>query len=573
MEMRLTYGMRLQSRSVRVDDEKGKSMKKMIKKGLLLTLGLSFCAGVFGGALPLTVAHAGKSEQKVVTSDMYAEELSNQKWYKTRDISCSDGKIVFAKNRTDESSQIVSVVLANDLRDMDIDTCINGTVTVKVNETLGGEFYIGFGLERPYSEVNTASAICLYNDGDTIGLKVENFVGEDMGTVYTAETTYGYGEEIVINFDVFSVGTMLLKVNGESMMDHDNEKLVCTNGYFGFGQSAGSSVEIYNAEVRAATYDTPTNTNFTETFSDGFNAAILYSEGGSGGYYAPENVVCEDGVLKFNNVTMTGYISTKYEYSNFTMTYDVPHIQREAITDDKGNVITPATNWMGVSIGCSSIKTNSSVAVAQSLFFYMMPTYVSGNAVSFSCVLLNNYSTLKMASVSGDKNFFALENGYDGEGNERTVNLKVQMLDGVLQAFVKYEGEPENRYAKIFEYNLGYTPMGYVQIWGYGDDFSYVQNNIANGRESYCANFWIDNLKIENKDENGVTIDAGYQSSKLPEQSDFVYVDEWDNRAETIFGANPPETSGCGGSLSVGSAMLAFFACGVALIKKGGKEE
>lgn len=548
--------------------------KSLIKKGAAFLIGGVLSFSCFGG-LSTTIASAGRSEQQVVTENMYEDELSNQKWYMTRDISHEQGKIVFDAEKTNADSKIVSVVLANDLREMDIDTCISGTITVKVNEALTGEFYIGFGLERPYSAVNSASAICLYDENGTIGVKVENFKGESIGTVYTAETTYAYSEELVIDFDIFSAGSMYLSVNSTTLLNHDNEKTVYANGYFGFGQSASSSVEIYNAEVRAATYDTPTNTNFTETFDDGFNSAILYSEGGANGYFTPESVVCEDGVLKFNNVTITGYVSTKQEYSNFTMTYDIPHIQREAVVDEQGNVITPATNWMGISIGCPAIKTNSSVAVAQSLFFYMMPVYSGGNAISYTCVLLNNYSIVKTASVSGEKNFFALENGLDGDGNERTVNLKVQMLDGVLQVFVKYEGEPENRYGKVFEYNLGYTPMGFLQIWGYGDDFNYVQNNMANVKDSYCANFWIDNLSIENTDKNAKLVEVNFQSSKFPAQDDFLYVDEWDNRADTLFRADAPtKESGCRSSIGIGSCMMLALAGGALVInKKGGKEE
>ena len=546
--------------------------KSLIKKGAAFLIGGVLSFSCFGG-LSTTIASAGRSEQQVVTENMYEDELSNQKWYMTRDISHEQGKIVFDAEKTNADSKIVSVVLANDLREMDIDTCISGTITVKVNEALTGEFYIGFGLERPYSAVNSASAICLYDENGTIGVKVENFKGESIGTVYTAETTYAYSEELVIDFDIFSAGSMYLSVNSTTLLNHDNEKTVYANGYFGFGQSASSSVEIYNAEVRAATYDTPTNTNFTETFDDGFNSAILYSEGGANGYFTPESVVCEDGVLKFNNVTITGYVSTKQEYSNFTMTYDIPHIQREAVVDEQGNVITPATNWMGISIGCPAIKTNSAVAVAQSLFFYMMPVYSGGNAISYTCVLLNNYSIVKTASVSGEKNFFALENGLDGDGNERTVNLKVQMLDGVLQVFVKYSGEPENRYGKVFEYNLGYTPMGFVQIWGYGDDFNYVQNNMANGKDSYCANFWIDNLSIENTDKNAKLVEVNFQSSKFPAQDDFLYVDEWDNRAETLFTADPPEKSGCSSSLTVLPIASLTLLGAVYMLFKGGKKE
>ena len=549
--------------------------KTLLKRGIAFLACLGIGLGGFAGVMPAITAKAGMSTQQVVTEDMYKDELSNQKWYKTRDISHEDGKIVFEKDKTNAESKIVSVVLANDLREMGIDSCISGTVTIKVNEALTGEFYIGFGLERPYSAVNSASAICLYDNGGALGVKVENFKGENAGVVYTAQTTYAYNEELVIDFDVFSVGSMYLSVNSTTLLNHNNEKTVYASGYFGFGQSEASSVEIYNAEVRAATYDRPANSNINETFSDGFNSALLYSEGGNSGYYTPEKVVCEDGVLKFTNVTMTGYISTRKEFSNFIMTYDIPHIQRVAEVDENGNVTMPATNWIGVSIGCPAIKTNSSVAVAQSLFFYMMPVYVNGDAMSFSCVLLNNYSILKQTSISNEYNFFATKNGVDGEGNERTVNLKVEMLDGKLQVLVKYDNEPSNRYYKVMDYDLGYTPQGFVQIWGYGDDFNYVQNNMANGRESYCANYWIDNLIIENKDKNPNLIEAGFTSSKFPKQDDFLYVDEWDNRADTLFQADAPKKeSGCGSSIGIGSCMMLALVGGALMMrKKGGKEE
>ena len=549
--------------------------KSLLKKGIAFLACLGIGLSGFAGVITAITAKAGMSEQYVVTEDMYEDEISNQKWYKTGDISQKDGKIFFEKDKTNADSKLVSVILANDLREMGIDTCISGTVTVKVNEVLTGEFYVGFGLARPYSTVNSASAICLYDNGGSLAVKVENFAGENAGVVYTAQTTYAYNEELVIDFDVFSVGSMYLKINNDVLLNHDNEKTVASVGYFGFGQSEASTVEIYNAEVRAATYDRPTNSNINETFSDGFNSALLYSEGGNSGYYTPEKVVCEDGVLKFTNVTVTGYISTKYEFSNFTMTYDIPHIQRVAEKDAEGNIITPATNWIGVSIGCPAIKTNSAVAVAQSLFFYMMPVYVSGDAISFACVLLNNYSILKQTSISNEYNFFATKNGVDGDGNERTVNLKVEMLDGKLQVFVKYDNEPSNRYYKILDYDLGYTPQGFVQIWGYGDDFNYVQNNMANGRESYCANYWIDNLVIENKDINPNLVEAGFTSSKFPKQDDFLYVDEWDNRGDTLFKADAPtKEKGCKSSIDIGSCMMLALVGGALTIKKkGGREE
>jgi len=168
-----------------------------------------------------------------------------------------------------------------------------------------------------------------------------------------------------------------------------------------------------------------------------------------------------------------------------------------------------------------------------------------------------------------------VENGVDGNGKERTVNLKVEMIDGVLQVFEKYENEAESRYAKLFEYNLGYTPIGYVQIWGYGDDFNYVQNNMSQGLDSYCANFWLDNLKMENTDVNANLVEVDFVSSKFPEQDDFVYVDRWNNRAETLYEADPPaeKKEGCKGTASIASAYFLLLVGGALMMKKGGKEE
>ena len=161
-------------------------MKKMVKKGIALLAGTAICLGGVAGFLPTVTANAGKSEQKVVTGEMYKDELSNQKWYFTRDIAHEEGKIVFNKATTTEESKIVSVILANDLREMGIDTCINGSFTVKVTDALDGEFYVGFGLDRPYEEVNSASAICLYDNGGTVGVKVENFTEENAGKLEVA---------------------------------------------------------------------------------------------------------------------------------------------------------------------------------------------------------------------------------------------------------------------------------------------------------------------------------------------------------------------------------------------------
>ena len=87
------------------------------------------------------------------------------------------------------------------------------------------------------------------------------------------------------------------------------------------------------------------------------------------------------------------------------------------------------------------------------------------------------------------------------------------------------------------------------------------------------ANFWIDNLSIENTDKNAKLVEVNFQSSKFPAQNDFLYVDEWDNRAETLFTADPPEKSGCSSSLTVLPIASLTLLGAVYMLFKGGKKE
>ena len=78
--------------------------------------------------------------------------------------------------------------------------------------------------------------------------------------------------------------------------------------------------------------------------------------------------------------------------------------------------------------------------------------------------------------------------------------------------------------------------------------------------------------KITN-DKNAKLVEVNFQSSKFPAQDDFLYVDEWDNRAETLFTAAPPEKSGCSSSLTVLPIASLTLLGAVYMLFKGGKKE
>lgn len=549
-------------------------MKKICFKKNIIFIILS----VFVLALCLSVkgfdkVYAGVSRQDVATGDMFYDGISNQTFYVIGNIDHSydeasdSGKIIFDKNKTNADSRVISTVIASDLREYGIDSCIWGEVALSITETLSGDFYIVFGLEQAFYSVNGGnfSAIAFNENNGKVQVTVVNIASGEKTSVYSLPDLFEYNQSIEVSFEFLADGSLKLDVGGMGYLNFNNNIKCRAAGYFGFAQSSGSSVEILVANVFSSSYDTPETAEVDENFEDGFDASRLFAYSGflPTGYYKPEGIVCEEGVLKFDNIGVEGFISTTTKFSNFAMTLDIPHLQRSFVYDNDGAIVRTASNWIGISMGAPMIN-NASAAITQSLFFYMSASYIDGDAAYLSCVLLDKYKVIYEDLISDyDLNFWSKQNAYNVDGTEKTINLKVEMIDGNLKVSFKYANERESRFRTIVNTYIGYTPLGYLQIHGQGSSaLDVISNN-----NLLSSNFWIDNLKIENKDENPVILENDFISSKIQKNEDYDYVDTWNNRIDTIHVIDGSE-SGCKGTLTLSSVSLAAIIVAVALIRR-----
>ncbi|MBP5467307.1 MAG: hypothetical protein J6Y43_07090, partial [Clostridia bacterium] len=438
-------------------------------------------------------------------------------------------------------------------RGQGLDDCLSGGVSLTVS-ALNGEFYVVFGLEEAFYGVGqgNCSAICFYDNGGNIAVKVANMEGETETAVKTLSAVLGYGDGITLSFTVKADGKISLSVNGTNYVNFDNTTACYAAGYFGFAQSAGSAVRITSANVYSAVYDSPVNAQVDETFDDGeFDASRIFTDNNESavGYYTPEGVSCEDGVLKFNNITSYGFVSTCYEFSNFLMTFDIPHLQREFVRDGNGNVIVPASNFLGVSVGAPQ-KNVAHYAITQAVFFYFMPVYANGRTTGMTVVVLDNYKIVSQRGIEGENDFFSADNAYDIFGKEKTINMKVEMLDGVLSCCFKWANENESKFRVLLSVDLGYTPLGYVQIHGQG----YNASDIVKNDSLPCSNFWIDNLKVANRDADPKTENPEYLSNLMQRGEDYDYIDTWNYRIKTVEAVDADGGSGCGSGIGAGGA-------------------
>ena len=514
-------------------------------------------------ALSKSVAFAGESREGVVTENTIKEKLSDAHWY-VKNVSHKkegDKSYIVFNSSSSENTRIISYAYGADLRDRGLDKCWYGSVILNISE-LKGNFYVVFGLNKVNATMSQGicSAISFYDNGaNKIAAKIINKNGVEETTLEEISGVFEYNDNLKLDITVKTDGKVYLSVNNVKYLDYDNETACRSVGYFGFAQSAGSGVKItYTDEgLYTSVYDTPENADVDEDFEDGFDANRLYVNNNEmrQGYYKPEGMFCEDGVLKFSNLTSYGFVSTCYEFSNFEMSFDIPHLQRKCVLDDDGNIIVPASNyWFGICLGAPNLD-NPHYAITTSVMILFTPIYTAGEPTGLCLQLLDNYKEKYSKYLSDEDNFWLTKNAYDEYGRERTVNMHVVMEDGKLTCEFKWNNK--STYHKILdEFDLHYTPYGYVQIHGQGNDATSISKNDSLAGSS----FWIDNLKVKNTDENANKIspdDLVKRSNSIKTDEDYDYVDSWNNRKKTVEAVE----SGCGSAIDFSGTIITLAVC------------
>lgn len=532
---------------------------------------LLLCIALAVSAVGFLSVSAGKSNRDVATNASFAGGIDTGTWYVAGGVTGADNTIVFNSETNDS---IISKQYAAELADYGVNDVLNADVTMTIAALPeGAVFSVRFGLEMFMLDAGVANSgeiAFTGTDGGGIGISVNTYdANGQKTTLHTGTSDYvAAGTEFVLSADAATGGKFSISFgNGTdtaafwSNAQAENQPFDAV-GYFGFSKAASAenvNVVISSAVATAYAYDNPSNpVEVTETFdNNAFNKEAWFTISSGTGEYAGSELTVKDGELLFNN-TNEALISTRHEYSNFELTFDITDMHREAEIDADGNVINPVSGWIGIAFGSASHDSSFDDSVRRSTFFQFEP-YQTNNADAVEggrYLLWENYVPLGRTDI-------AFADGYnfwnEDDVKGRTINVKFTMIDGVFSCWAKYEDEADFSETPHYTYDMGYTPLGYVRVLTYG--------GFTGG---YMA---IDNLKIVNKDFNAedYKVEIGY-TSNVVEYDPFEYTDTWNDNDLLADGAWYAE-GGCGGTVAVSvvwaaAALLAAAAAALAAIRK-----
>ncbi len=334
------------------------------------------------------------------------------------------------------------------------------------------------------------------------------------------------GAKADFSISAYSQGKVTVAINGKKIVDSASF-LESGTGYFGFFSEGQNSVKLSNAVVYGYTYNAPENVpSYTESFdrqAGCYNANYFYTASDASPVTPSYLSVDKDvGALHFSNVS-NAHITTKYMYSNFEMEFNIPQMRKTATFDEDGNVISPITTGFGVGWGIEDPMSTAGQTWANSTWIHFENIRIDStvdHTVENSTPMIRLYSaTSCYASSALTKNFFSSK-------EKRVPYLKVSLVNGDLNVYVRYEGE--SSYGDpVFNYDLGETAEGYLRVLTLGDT-SVPAKGIG---YASISNFSIDDLHIENLDAASYRQETSvdYRGNSVAGASNFDYDTQTDD--------------------------------------------
>lgn len=492
----------------------------MMKKRILLSLlcVLAVCAGVATQSV-----FAGLSRVQLVENSMFAGGSGNF-YIAGSGVQVSGSAIEFT-GESDAAARVVARKGVSDLKALGVEENFSAEIILTVT-SLPADTRFGLVFGLPFAGAaaaakNSAFVYFTLQSGElSLGICKYGADGEEQAILEPKPV--GVSGQMQLNVAVDADGGITIGLNGAPFFE--GADAACpTSGYLGFAQmGSGTAARVTGFVVTAYENLTPENVTLLETFDDNtFNANVWYSYSENTYdevcYVRPEN-----GALSFRNVA-SSFFSSMYSYSNLELSFDITDIQREPVYD--GNtLVTPASSKIGVALGGSSPK---SAATSEGLVVEFVPAGGSSvkAAASTQLVIKRSGTIVETVTLPKERNIFGTE-------NDKTVNVRVTMLDARLTVQLKYADETAYETVLSFE-NDSVTPSGVVQIMGYGT----LKSQIANMEPEQVqkGNFTVDNVSVANLDTDGKHITVGYKSNFYVIPADYVYEDSWDDSDMLFF--------------------------------------
>ena len=382
------------------------------------------------------------------------------------------------------------------------------------------------------------------SNGNERSLIEKSSLGQyDGGTVtIKLKATRRYGET---NVDVLSGEVS----SGSQRVNISNVTGVTATGYISFAESkkeAVTTASISKCTILTYQYRVAKNTADNKTpaladFNSGtYNTNEWYSEGRFG-YFDETSVKVQDGKFRLTNAG-TCSISTKFDYSNFTMSFDVSDIQKtavgkngteakaydpkKAIKDQYDYLVSPGFYVM---LGCLDY-TGFSVEDA---YVYFEPyTYsVAGDITANSLVdyTKNPECTRVTISTGSSIQYVVLEDNLWEVGNDKAT-IYLSLVDGEFTLAYSINGGSVKEVPDLNDFNM--VPYGYIKLGGMGHKASLgnALDEYGIGYQLKQLNMAFDNITLYNYDALAKAIQVDYSPCSDGSGKDYQYTDQWDSK-------------------------------------------
>ena len=512
-----------------------------VKKYKLLIAAAAVAVGVAGaGLLPNAVtAKAGSSEVYIASSTSIDDtSIISGDFLTTGKVAAENGKAKF--NTLSEKEKLTTKTKAFNLKEYGVTTLLDFSSTLNFSSFAeDGNFSMAFGLNNLKNETGAEDSFAVKVNYDSASKKfsigVSEYTKDGEISVYASTVIGAIKINRDVTFKVFvdtdcnlTVSVLPTGASSETKLVSGYGLNVNPEGYISYVSSGRNEITLSDPQILVYEYDAPETIDYTETFDkNGYNSNVFYSAS-TASPITPSSLSVENGALRFKN-TAAAYISTRYKYSNFELSFDITDMARTATFDDNGNVVSLINSWFGIAFGVNSIDEPPDTTTRYSTWLQLgrvvpgVENFVKPANVHY-LLWDNNGNWNNVTDPQYMTDFNPWSTKYDGE----VINVKFAVTDGLVELFMKIDGDPDWG-EPYFTYDFGKVKTGYVRIFTAGNTGIETKGIEYND----VGNFTIDNLSIKDTDhENAKTLlpTPEYKSNLWGKTPDYDYKTKPDDK-------------------------------------------
>ena len=548
-----------------------------MKKYKLLIAAAAVAVGVAGaGLLPNAVtAKAGSSEVYIASSTSIDDtSINSGDFLTTGKVAAENGKAKF--NTLSEKEKLTTKTKAFNLKEYGVTTLLDFSSTLNFSSFAeDGNFSMAFGLNNLKNETGAEDSFAVKVNYDSASKKfsigVSEYTKDGEISVYASTVIGAIKINRDVTFKVFvdtdcnlTVSVLPTGASSETKLVSGYGLNVNPEGYISYISSGRNEITLSDPQILVYEYDAPETIDYTETFDkNGYNSNVFYSAS-TASPITPSSLSVENGALRFKN-TAAAYISTRYKYSNFELSFDITDMARTATFDDNGNVVSLINSWFGIAFGVNSIDEAPDTTTRYSTWLQLgrvvpgVENFVKPANVHY-LLWDNNGNWNNVTDPQYMTDFNPWSTKYDGE----VISVKFAVTDGLVELFMKIGGDPDWG-EPYFTYDFGKVKTGYVRIFTAGNTGIETKGIEYND----VGNFTIDNLSIKDTDhENAKTLlpTPEYKSNLWGKTPDYDYKTKPDdkdligNKISSGDMNGSSAKSGCASSVGLSLPLIALAA-------------